>query len=342
VTFENPGALWLLLTLPFLLFGLGLWGWMAKKEIAEMFQLNIRRLKISQVEKYIEAGVLMSLLIVALAVPKYPFPSFATQKKTGEIALLVDVSASMAVKRDLASPNRLERVKPILYEIIDRMEKLQGVRISLHGSMNIARSLVPFVSKKDYPYLKESIRKVLSINSIPGRGSSHGRPILDVVGKFSKDETAKVIVLFSDGEAFIGATRGMGKAEMNYVEEAAIKARSEGVKVITVGIGEREGAKIPLYDTRGGFTGEYAKLQGVDFVSYLEEEGLKKIASQTGGKNFFEKNLTGLIESIEENLTLGSIEEVREEVKDYRFIAHWFLLAAIPIWIVFVRHHLLK
>jgi Ca-activated chloride channel family protein len=338
--FENPGVLWLLLVLPFLLFGLWLIGWMTKKEIAETFRLDLRRLKTSQVEKYILAGVLMALLVGALALPKLAFSSFAAPEKTGEIALLVDVSASMAAQKDPDSPNRLERVKPILYEIIDRMEELGEVKISLYGVTSIARSHVPFVGKEDYPYLKESIKKLLGINSTPGEGSSLGRPILNVAGKFSQEEKVKLIILFSDGEVFIGETRGIHEVERGWIEEAIKKATGEGIKVITVGIGEREGSKIPLYD-EGGFTGEFAKLEEADYISFLEEEGLKEIASRTGGKYFLEADREGLIEFIKENLRSVTTEGVIKEVKVYRSIAHWFLLAALPVWVIFARRYLL-
>jgi hypothetical protein len=345
--FENPSALWLLVVLPFSLLGLGFWGWMAGKETAETFRLDLRHLKRSQVEKYVMAGVLMALLVVALALPKLAFSSVATHQKTGEIALLVDVSASMGAQKDLDSPNRLERVKPMLYEIINRMEELGKVRISLHGFTSMARSHVPWVGKEDYPYLRESIQKVLDINSTPGEGTSLGRPIVDIADKFSQDEKVKIIVLFSDGEAFIGVTTGIHETERGRIEEAIKKAGEQGARVITVGVGEREGAKIPQYDTYGGFIGEYAKLRKleganrvVDFVSYLEEEGLEEIASRTGGKYFSEKNREGLMEFIEQNLAVASTAETPEEVRDYRSIAEWFVFGALPLWVIFVRRHL--
>ena len=340
--FENPSALWLLPVLPLLFLASALWGWRAKKEIAETFQLNLRRLKRRQVEKYATAGVLMAFLVGALALPKLPYSSARAPKAAGEIALLVDISGSMAAQEDLGSPNRIERAKPILYEIIDRMEELGEVRISLHGFTNMARSLVPFVGKGDYPYLKVSIEKVLYTYATPGEGSSLGRPISNVAEKFSPDEKAKLIVLLSDGEGFIGVTRGMHEVERGWVDDALKKAGELGIKVITVGIGEREGAKIPLYDVEGEFTGEYAKLQGVDYISYLEEDSLREIASSTGGRYFFEKNREGLIEFIEENLASAGTQEVTAEVRGYRYIAHWFVLAALPIWVVFARNYLLK
>ncbi|MFC2026535.1 VWA domain-containing protein [Chloroflexota bacterium] len=339
--FENPSALWLVLTLPTLLFGLSLWGWRAKKEAVELFLLDIRHLKRKQAEKYIIAGILIVLLFVALALPKVAFSASATSEKTGEIALLVDVSGSMAAQKNLYSASRLERVKPILYEIIDSMEDLGQVKISLYGFTSIARSHVPFVGKEDYPYLRESIRKVLDINSTPLRDTSLGQPILDVAANFSQDEKAKIIILFSDGEPYYWSHRGMTNTERKSIELAVLTVAEMGIKVITIGIGEPEGAKIPIYDIDVKFTGQYEQLLGVDYITYLEEEGLKEIASRTGGEYFLEKNRAGLIKLIRDNISSINAGEVTEEVKIYRPIAHWFLLAALPIWVVFTRRHLL-
>jgi Ca-activated chloride channel family protein len=341
MSFENPDALWLLLALPPLLFGLGFWGWRAKKEAAVIFPLVLRRLRRKQAEKYIIAGVLMVLLIVALALPKVAYYVSAATEKTGEIALLVDVSRSMAAQKDLDSPSRLERVKPILYEIIDSMEELRQVKISLYGFTSIARSHVPFIGKEDYFYLKEAIKKVLDINSTPGEGTSLAKSIPNVIDDFSEDEQAKLIILFGDGEYFLNDTRGMTYREEISIERVVEELVEEGIKVITVGVGEAEGARIPLYDSDGEFTGGYAKLQGLDYISYLEEYVLEEIASKTEGEYFFEENLEGLIEFIIENLDSVNAEEVPKEVKFYRSIALWFLLAALPIWVVFARRHLL-
>ncbi len=342
MSFEAPGAFWLFLALPFLLLGLGLWGWVTKKEIAETFRLNIRCLKRDQVVKYGLVAILMALLVVALALPQLAFPSVTTAKKTGEIALLVDVSASMGAQKDLDSASRLDRAKPILDEIVDRMEAMGGVKISLHGFTSIARSLVPFVGEEEYPYLRESIKKVLDIQSVPGTGSSLGRPILNLVDKFPDSEGVKLIVLVSDGEAFLGITRGVQDVERGWTDEAIQKATEKGIKVIAVGIGEADGARVPLYDPKGNFTGEYQKLQGVDYVTYLEEDGLREIASRTGGQYFSEQEQEELLTYIEDHLSPAAMADVPEETIDYRYIAHWFLFVALPVWIVLARRYLVK
>jgi Ca-activated chloride channel homolog len=339
VVFENPKVFFLFVPLSFFLVASGILGWSGKKEIAEIFQLNLRPLKKTQIQKYLTAGILLSLLVGALALPKLPFFAVGSAQKKGHIALLVDVSGSMAARQDPGSPDRLGRVKPILYEIVNGMEDLGEVKISLHGFTSIARSQVPFVGKEDYTYLKESIKRVLAVNSTPGSGTSLGHAVSNVVEKFPQEDKVKLIILFSDGEAFIGWTRGIHETERAWIDEALMKARKEGVKVITVGVGEREGAKIPLYDTNKKFTGEHGKLREVDYVSYLEEEGLKEIADRTGGRYFFENNREGLATFIKENLGPANADGAAKKVKGYRSIAHWFLLVCFPLWLVLVRYY---
>jgi uncharacterized protein YegL len=340
MSFEYPGALWLLLILPCLLLVLGLWGWLVRRDIAGTFQLDLHCLTRRHLEKYVLIVVLVVLLVGAVASPRLSHFSVAKARRSGEIVLLVDVSPSMAAKPDLETPTRLERVQAILYELIDQMAELRDVRLSLHAFTSIARSHVPFVGEEDYAYLRESIGKVLAISSIPGQGTSLGRPIQQVLDKFSENGNAKLIVLFSDGEPFIGLTRGMYDLEREWIEQAVDKALQKDVQVITVGVGEPGGAKIPISDSEGNFTQEYAKLRGADYVTYLDEGLLADIAARTGGRYFYESDRRALATFIEQSLSPGGGGAV-EQVEDYRYVGHWLLLAALPVWLLLARRHLL-
>jgi hypothetical protein len=339
---EDPKALWLIPLSVLFLVGLGAWGWRAKKEIGELFRVDPSRLKGRLVRKHIAAGLLMALLACALASPKVPFSVLPVRSKTGEVALLVDVSTSMAARKDPKSPSSLERVKPILNEIVDHMQELGGVRIGLYGFTHMARSHVPMVGKQDYPYLKASIDKVLDVNSTPGSGSGFGRPILDVSGKFSRDAKIKLIVLFSDGEAFVGVSRGMQGTERGLMEQAMIRTGLEGIKVITVGVGERKGAKVPVFNAEGAFTGTYEQLHDADLYFYLKEESLREIASRTGGRYYAENDRRGLIGFIQESLDSAPLDEIAGQPTEYRSIAPWLVLACLPIWAIVARRFLMR
>lgn len=339
MVFENPGALWLLIALPPFLLALGWWGWRAREEMNRTFSLALPHQRKKHAEKYVTAGVLLGLLTVALASPSVAYSSLGPPLRNGEIILLVDVSASMAAREGRRSPTRLDRVKPMLHEIIDGMAHLGQVRISLHGFTNIARSHVPFVGKEDYAYLKDSIDRVLDINSIPGKGTSLGQAILNVAHKFSAGEQPKLVVLFSDGEPFVGGERGMSDYERGLIGQAVKTAKEKGIRVITVGVGEHEGAKIPLIVGQEDTT-DYAKLNGADYVTYLEEEGLQMIAAQTDGRYVHEKSAGELPKLLEESLAPVP-NAVAAEVTEHRSVAHWFVLGSLPLWVLFARRHLL-
>lgn len=339
---ENPNVLWLIPLSVLFLVGLGAWGWRVKKEIGELFHVDLHRMKGRLIRKHIAAGLLIALLAFALASPKIPFPVPPVQSKTGEMALLVDVSTSMAARKDTKSPSSLERVKPILNEIVDHMQELGGVRIGLYGFTNMARSHVPMVGKQDYPYLKASIDKVLDVNSTPGSGSSFGRPILNVSGKFSKNAKIKLIVLFSDGEVSEGVSRGMQGTERGLIEQAMIRTGLEGIKVITVGVGERKGAKVPIFNAEGDFTSSYAQLHDANLYFYLREEILQEIASRTGGRYYAENDRRALIGFIKESFDLAPLVEITGQPTEYRSIAPLLILVCLPIWAVVARRFLMR
>ena len=342
MSFANPNAFWCLLALPLFLLGLGWWGWRTRKDITKIFLLNVKHLKKRQVEKYTLSSLIMTLLIVAMAMPEILLSTTPIFTSQGEIILLVDTSRSMAAQDSVNTPNRLTRIKPILYEILEDMEGLGQVKLSLCGFSNKSLSLVPFVGKDDYIYLKESIDKILDINCIPGNNTSLGQPILDVLDKFSENEQAKLIILFSDGEPFLGLERGMSDYENDLIKQATDEAAIKDVKIITVGVGEEDGARIPIFDDNGVFTGEYAKLRGDDYFSYLDTASLQEIASDTGGKYLFENNMVELKDLIKNNLVPSFDNGNVNNIKEYQSIAYWFVLVSLPIWIVLARRHLLK
>lgn len=331
MVFGNPDALWLL-TVVILILALGFWGWRVKKEIIWV-GLDENRSRRSQIKKYAVAAAILIFLITALATPRLPILLPGGEGKTGLIVPIVDVTRSMAAKKDLGSPSRLERVKPLLYEIIDRFPEAEFYPFHF---TSLARSLTPPVTKEDFPYLKRSIARVLDTGSVPGSGSSIPEALSDVVDKIPKDKKPKIIVIFSDGEPF-SSYEFRTENEKEVLERAIRKANQENIKIITVGMGEKEGATIPLYDEEGKFTGEYAKHSGKVYTTYLEEEILKKMASRTGGKYFSEDEKAEIISYIGRNLVSSGDSG---EQTEYRDMGYPFLFLFAVLWIIFARYYL--
>jgi hypothetical protein len=337
--FENPDALWLLLALPPLLLGMAVWGWKAKEEAVKLFLVDMRRLRNKHIEKYLLSGLLMAIFIITFALPEVAVNSLAADEKAGEIILCVDVSTSMAAREDIDSASRLERAKEMLYKIVDRMEELGQVKISLCGFTNMGCSLVPLVGTEDYSYLRESIDKVLDILSVPGDGTDIGQSIQDVLKSYSEGEETKLLIVFSDGEYYSGIYGSGSTEKIRNTALAIQQALADDIKIVSVGIGETEGAKIPLYDDGGNFTGKYSRKKEEDFITYLNETALQEYATRTEGEYFTEDDLPGLINYIEDNL---SVKRSEQSIKTYQPVAHWFLIASLPVWVIFARRHILN
>lgn len=344
--FKDPTILYSLLIILPLLLTFGFFRWKAKRIIANIFILNIQNLRKKHIEKYLIFGVLIILLTLICATPEIHSKTYTVPQKTGDLILLVDVSTSMAAQVDIYYPNRLERAKTIINKIINEMEELGDIRIALCGFTNKATSLVPLVNREDYSYLRYSIDKLLNINSTLGIDTGIGQPIIDVTNlpslastdnrsSFNRD---KFIVLLSDGEVFHQIT--LVTSEKNNIEQAVNNAIKEQIKVLTIGIGETEGARIPIYANEF-FTGKYGQWYGVDYISYFKEETLKEVAIRTGGNYFFEDNIDGFIKYLKTNLSSTQSDEGVQEVIVYHSIAHWFILTASLLWVIFVKRHLL-
>jgi len=105
---------------------------------------------------------------------------------------------------------------------------------------------------------------------IPVPGTDLGAAIETGLSSFDyKAETDKVILLITDGED----NEGKG---LHVAREAAEK----GVKIFVFGMGETSGGPVPASDGKGGFKKDK---EGKLILSRLEEEGLRHIASATGG-----------------------------------------------------------
>ena len=69
-------------------------------------------------------------------------------------------------------------------------------------------------------------------------------------------------------------------------EEASSNAKTEGIKIYTVGIGAPTGVPIPAFDKNGVQIGVRKDRQGNIVTTRLDEETLQRIAMETGGKYY--------------------------------------------------------
>ncbi len=204
----------------------------------------------------------MGLMFLALAGPRWGSHYQEVHQKGVDIMIMVDVSPSMLVE-DI-DPNRLERARR---EILDFLRIVQGDRVGLVAFSGAAFVQCPLTL--DYGALQMFLNE-LQPDLIPVPGTDLGAAIETVLSSFDfGSETDKVVILITDGEDNEG--RGV---------EAARKGADKDVKIFVFGIGEPSGGPIPAMDGKGGFKKDK---EGKLILSKLDEEGLRKIASMTGG-----------------------------------------------------------
>jgi Ca-activated chloride channel family protein len=202
------------------------------------------------------------LLILALAGPRWGSHYQEVSQKGVDIMIVLDVSRSMLVED--VEPDRLERAKR---EISDFVRVVQGDRVGLVAFAGAAFTQCPLTL--DYGALAMFLT-ALSPDMVPVPGTDLAAALQTAMSSFdSTSETDRVILLITDGED--NENQGL---------QAAREAAKKGIKIFVFGIGDPSGGPIPSANGKGGFKKD---AEGQLILSKLNEEGLKEIASSTGG-----------------------------------------------------------
>ncbi len=209
--------------------------------------------------KFILILLAVLMLVMALARPQFGANLKEVNRNGVEIMLVVDVSNSMMAED--FKPNRLERTKLAISQLID---KLSEDRIGMVVFAGDAYVQLPITS--DYVSAKTFV-KSLSTDMVPTQGTSIASAIELATRSFSeKSERSRAMILISDGESHDGDPL-----------EAAQQAKDASVIIYTVGIGTPDGAPI----TMGGDM--IKDDNGEIVVTKLDEKLLQQIAVLTGG-----------------------------------------------------------
>lgn len=208
------------------------------------------------------AGVLLAGL--ALAGPQYGFTWEETQRRGIDVLIALDTSRSM-LAQDVA-PNRLERAKLAVRDLVDKLGSDRVGLIAFAGSAFLQCPLT-----LDHAAFLESL-DALQPGVIPAPGSDLASALRTAEQALATEQrNVKLLVLFSDGEDLGGGAIA-----------AAMHAAEQGIRVFTVGVGSDTGELIPVPSTNGGT--EFLKdPQGQYVKSKLDSETLRQVAELTGG-----------------------------------------------------------
>lgn len=214
--------------------------------------------------------VLLALCLGVTALARLQFGTHMEMMKREGIDLVVAMDLSNSMLATDMKPNRLEKAKQELRGVIDR---LRGDRIGLVAFAGEAFVQCPLTL--DYAAAR-FLLTAMDQNTVSVQGTSLSAAIDKAAAMFSKQEKKhKVLLLLTDGEDHEGGA-----------EAAAETARTDGMKIYTVGIGSSAGEPIPVLDRRGNQVGFRKDEAGEVVVSRLDETTLQKISLSTGGKYY--------------------------------------------------------
>ena len=206
----------------------------------------------------------LGLLIVAGARPRFGVYFERVSQRGVDLFVLLDVSRSMTAE-DVA-PNRLERAKS---DIRDLLTQLWGDRVGLIVFAGKPMVKVPLTT--DHGFFRMVLEEI-DTQSAPRGGSLIGDAIRKCMEAMpQRRDRDQVVVLITDGED-----------HDSYPEKAAELAAQRNVKIFSVALGDSgDGARIPLRDQSGGLN--YLKHEGREVWSKVDERLLKQIALTTKG-----------------------------------------------------------
>ncbi|MBL6989933.1 MAG: VWA domain-containing protein [Bacteriovoracaceae bacterium] len=317
--YGNLQFIWLLWLIPALVI-FYVWAHKKKQVLIDQFlgaELKERLLQhvsfARQKVKSIALILCVLFAILSLIGPKWGFHWEEVKRRGVDVLVALDVSGSMLAQD--VSPNRLERAKR---EIMDLLNIMQGDRVGLIAFAGSSFLQSPLTL--DYGAVQIFLDD-LSTDLIPVPGTAIGEAIEMAVKSFDQnDKKSRVLILITDGEDH-------GQKPV----EAAKAAAEAGVKIYTIGIGKEGGAPIPL-KKGGGFKKNRA---GEVIITHLDEETLQKIALGTGGS--YVRSVTGdldlekIYEDITKNVEDKELKSGRRKRFEMRF--QWPLFIAIMLLI---------
>jgi Ca-activated chloride channel family protein len=267
--FANPEYLYALLLIPALMIFFWYSRIKRRKAMARFGQREILSVlmpeasKARPVIKYFLLLLALTSIIVGIARPQFGSQLKNVKREGIEIMIALDVSNSMMAE-DI-EPNRLERSKRAISQLVD---KLSDDKIGLIVFAGEAYTQLPITS--DYVSAKLFLNSI-STQIVPTQGTAIGAAIDLAAKSFSPQFVGnKVIIVITDGENHEDDALG-----------AAAKAAEQGIVVHTIGLGSPKGALIPDYSN--GQKGYKKDSKGNTIVTKLDEQMLQKIAQAGKG-----------------------------------------------------------
>ncbi len=250
----------------------------------------------------------LSFLVLGLVNPKMGTKLETIKREGVDIVFAVDVSKSMLAE-DIA-PNRLEKAKRLVSEIIN---ELASDRIGIIAYAGQAYPQLPITT--DYGAAKMFLQS-MNTDMLSSQGTAIDAAI-ELASTYYDDEeqTNRVLFIVSDGEDHSAGS----------TPDAVDLATAEGIRIFTIGVGSVKGGPIPI--KRNGVVESLKKdTQGEVVITKLNEVVLQEIADNGNGEYINGTNTEKAVETIKEEL--NQMDKKQFEAKqfaEYKDQFQWFL-----------------
>ena len=246
----------------------------------------------------------------------------ATPRAGAEIMVALDVSRSMLA--DDAKPNRLERAKAEIRDLLGYLGDDHVGLIAFAGRASVLSPMTP-----DKSFLRLALDEA-GPHSVPRGGTKLAEAIRRaVVGFGAPGPAQRALILITDGED-----------HDSFAVDAAKAAAEAGIKIIAIGFGDERGSEIFVRDPRSGARTQVRDAEGRPVVSRLNGDLLRELALETDGA--FVPAGTGVLDlaSIYDAhispLTRGKMDDRGRTIRDEAY--QLFLLAAficllVGVWV---------
>ena len=310
MTFAHPFFLPLLLLLPLL-------AWLKGKrgQPPAFLYSSVRLVEGLTRARRSRAGAILAALrwlvlaafIIALAQPRL-MKSTTTVKASGiDIVCALDLSGSMNTPDYVINGRQISRInmaKPVLQEFI---EGRPNDRIGL--VVFAAQAFIATPLTLDHDYLLENIDR-LGIGSINSDATAIGDGITTALNRLRDLKAkSKIIVLMTDG------ANNSGKIDPITATKAA---RALGVKIYTIGLGNRE----------------IVQAMGLPAGFLPDEDTLQQIAQMTGGKYYRADNAEKFKAIYAEIDKLEKTEAVINKFAQFDELFPWFVSCGLALLLV--------
>ena len=304
IDFAFPYAFGLFILLPLLV------GWYIKKNTAQQTSLIVSSAQSFTVKSwknrfrhlpFILRLLALSCLIVALARPQKRNDDQRTEGEGIDIVLCMDVSGSMG-SRDIL-PSRMEVAKEMAIEFI---QNRPVDRIGLVIFSGESFTQCPLTTDKN--------TLISQIQSLESRrylkdGTVIGEGLATAVDRLSESKAkSKVIILITDGKEDAPDTRLIDPITALEI------AKTHGIRVYTIGMGAKASNVVETTGNRN-----QPRSPAIDFI---DEDLLRKIAEETGGRYFRARDKEGLRNTYDQ---IDKMEKSKVEVQSFKRYEERFL-----------------